>query len=155
MKSNSPLLEIFFLVVVWVSVQACALLTAPVATEVLGGAQLAIKGAELDKEIRKADVQVAIEIPFEKAWDMAIIALVNLDIEITRSERNPQENGGIIEGLVKKEKIRVIAVKYTEKITELGIWAHHDKALAGLIAEKIKEEARKEGASCYLSSLEK
>lgn len=141
MKTVSAVLLFVFFGGVWLALQACALLTAPVATEVIGGAQLAIKGAELQKEIRKADVQEAINRSLEKTWDISIIALVNLDIEIVRAERNPQENGGLIEGLANKRKVKVIVVKLTEKITEIGIWASHDKSLAGLIAEKIKEEA--------------
>jgi heme O synthase-like polyprenyltransferase len=60
MKSISAVLFFVFFVGVWLALQACALLTAPVATEVIGGAQLAIKGAELQNEIRKADIQEAI-----------------------------------------------------------------------------------------------
>ena len=46
--------------------------------------------------------------------------------------------------MAKKIKVKVVAVKLTEKITEIGIWTGHDKALAELIAEKIKEEAQKQ-----------
>jgi hypothetical protein len=144
MKSVSTVLVFVFFAGVWLALQACALLTGPVATTVIGGTQLAIKGAELEKEIRKADVQEAIDASFEKTWNIAVIALVNLDIEITRSERNAQEDGGLIEGLAKKIEVKVVAVKLTEKITEIGIWASHDKALAGLIADKIKGEAQKQ-----------
>jgi hypothetical protein len=110
----------------------------------IGGAQLAIKGTELQKEIRKADAQEAIDTPFEKTWDKSVIALVNLHIEIIRTERNKVEDGGLIEGSAKKIKVKVIVVKVTEEITEIGIWTGHDKALAGLIAEKIKEEAQEQ-----------
>ena len=123
---------------------ACATLTAPVATEMISGAELALKGAELQKEIRKADVQEAVDTPFERVWDTSIITLVNLDIGIKKSERNPQDDGGIIEGLVKKKKVKVIVVKLTEKITEIGIWAGGDKALAGLIARRIRDEAEQQ-----------
>ena len=130
---------------VLLALQACAALTVPVATEMISGAELAIKGAELQKEIRKADVQEAVDTPFERVWDIAIISLVNLDIEIITGERNPQDDGGVINGLVKKKKkVKVIAVKLTEKITEIGIWTGHDNALAGLIARKIREEAERE-----------
>ncbi len=143
MKSISAVL-VFVLLGVWLGLHACTLLTAPVASEVMGGVQLAIKGAELQKEIRKADVQEALDASLEKTLDIAVIALVNLDIEIVRSARNPQGDGGLIEGLASKTKIKIIVVKLTETITEIGIWASHDKALAGLIAEKLKEEAHKQ-----------
>ena len=73
----------------------------------------------------------------------------DLDIEIVRVERAREKGGGLgdgvlIEGLAEKIKVKVVAVKLTENITEIGIWASHDKALAGLIAEKIKEEAQKQ-----------
>jgi hypothetical protein len=144
MKITSAVLLFVFVVGVWLALQGCALLSAPVVTEVLGGAQLAIKGTELQKEIRKADVEEAIDRSFEQTWDISITVLVNLDIELIRAERNPEEDGGLIEGLANKRKVKVITVKLTEKITEIGIWASHDKALAGLIAEKIKEEAQRQ-----------
>ena len=142
MKSTSSVLLFVFCAGIWLALQACALLTSPVATTVMGGAQLAVKGAELQKEIRKADVKEAIDASFEKTWDMSVIALVNLGIEITLSERNAQQDGGFIEGLANKTKVKVIAAKLTEKITEIGVWASHDEALARLIAEKIKEGAQ-------------
>jgi hypothetical protein len=52
-----------FSVGVLLALRVCALLTAPVASEVIGGVQIAIKGAELQNEIRKADVQEAIVRP--------------------------------------------------------------------------------------------
>ncbi len=142
MKSIQALRLFVLLGCAWLALQACAALTAPIATEMISGAGLAIKGAELQKEIRKADVQEAVDRPFERVWDMSIITMVDLGIEIIKSERNPQDDGGVIEGLVKKRKIKVIVVKLTEKITEIGIWTKHDLALAGLIAQKIKEEAK-------------
>ncbi len=144
MKIISAVLLFVFVAGVWLVLQACTLLTVPMTTAVIGGAQLAIKGAELQKEIRKADAQKAIDTSFEKTWDMSLIALVNLHIEIVRIEKTKEEDGGLIEGLAKKIKVKVVAVKLTEKITEIGIWTNHDKALAGLIAEKIKEEAQKQ-----------
>jgi len=144
MKIISAVLSCVFLAGVWLALQACTLLTAPMTAALIGGAQLAIKGTELQKEIRKADAQEAIDTPFEKTWDKSVIALVNLHIEIIRMERVREGDGGFIEGLAKKIKVKVVAVKLTEKITEIGIWAGHDKALAGLIAEKIKEEAQEQ-----------
>jgi len=127
---------------IWLTLHACALMTVPLTTAAIGGAQLAIKGAELQKEIRKADVQEAIAASFEKTWDMSVTALTNLHIEIVRIEKTKDGDGGSIEGLAKRIKIKVVAVKLTEKITEIGIWTGHDKALAGLIAEKIREAAQ-------------
>ncbi len=144
MKTVSAVLLFLSFACLWLVLQACTLLTAPITSALIGGAQLALRGAELQKEIRKADAQGAIDTPFEETWDVSIIALGDLDIEITRVERNREEDGVLIEGLVKKTKIRVAVVMLTERITEIGIWANHDKALAGLIAEKIKEEAQKQ-----------
>ena len=144
MKIISAVLLSVFLAGIGLVLQRCALMTGPVTAAVIGGTQLAIKGAELEKEIRKADVQAAIDTSFEKTWDRSIIALANLDIERIRAEKNREGDGGVIEGLAKKIKVKVIAVKLTDKITEIGIWTSHDKALAELIAEKIKEEAQRQ-----------
>ena len=144
MKTHATVLLFVYFASIGLALQACALMTAPMTTAVIGGTQLAIKGAELQKEIRTADAQEAIETSFEKTWDKSIIALANLDIEIRRIEKTREGDGGFIEGSAKKIKVKVIAVKLTEKITEIGIWTSHDKALAGLIAEKIKEEAQKQ-----------
>lgn len=101
-----------------------------------------LREQKLQKEIRKADAQEALDASFENTWDMSVTALMNLHIEIVRIEKTKEGDGGSIEGLAKKIKIKVVAVKLTEKITEIGIWTGHDKALAGLIAEKIKEGAQ-------------
>ena len=142
MKIISAVLSFVFLAGTGLALQSCALMTAPVTTAVVGGTQLAIRGAELEKEIRSADVQAAIDTSFEKTWDRSIIALANLDIELVGAEKNREGDGGVIEGLAKKIKVKVAAVKLTEKITEIGIWADYDKALAELIAEEIKKEAK-------------
>ena len=144
MKIISAVLLFVFLAAIGLALQRCALMTTPMTTAVIGGTQLAIKGAELEKEIRKADVQEAVDTPFERTWDRSIIALANLQIAISRIEKTQEGDGGFIEGLAKKIKVKVVAVKLTEKITEIGIWTGHDKALAELIAEKIKEEAQKQ-----------
>lgn len=125
----------------FVALHGCAVLTSPIASAVIGGAQLAIKGAELQKEIKKADAQLAVDTPFEKAWDACLTALVNLDIEGVRSQRTTQGDGGVFGGEAGKTTIRVVVVKLTEGITEIGIWTGHDKALADLLLERIKEEA--------------
>jgi hypothetical protein len=111
---------------------------------VFGGAQLALKGAELQKEISKADVRKSFESPFEKTWNMAAITLVNLHIEIAKIEKTSDGIGGLIEGRARKIKVKVIAIEITENITEVGIWTDYDKALAELIAEKIKEEVQRQ-----------
>jgi hypothetical protein len=144
MKIISAVLSFAFFAGLCLALQACTLLIAPITTAVIGGATLAIKGAELQKEIRKADAQQAFDASFEKTWDMSVMALGNLDIEIIRVEKNREGDGGSIEGLAKKIKVRVVAVKLTEKITEIGIRTGRDKALAGLIAEKIRDEVQKQ-----------
>ncbi len=144
MKNMPAAVLLVFFVGVSLVLQACALITSPITTTVLGGAQLAIKGSELQKEIRKADVRKALDSPFENIWNMASKAMVNLRIEITRSVRTDKEKGGLIEGRVQKIKVKLVVVKLTEDITEIGIWTEHDKALAELIADKIREEVQKQ-----------
>jgi len=121
----------------------CAVVASPIASAVIGGAQLAIKGAELQKEIKKADAQLAVDAPFEKAWDACLTALVNLDLAGIRSERTTQGDGGLFQGEVGKTSIKVAVVKLTEQITEIGIWASHDKALADLVSERVRQEGLK------------
>ena len=140
---SAVLLGAFF--AAWIPIlQSCSLITLPLTSTVFGGAQLALKGAELQKEISKADVRKSFESPFEKTWNMAAITLVNLHIEIAQIGKTPDGNGGLIEGRARKIKIKVIAIEITENITEVGIWTDYDKALAELIAEKIKEEVQKQ-----------
>ena len=140
---SAILLGAFFMV--WVPIlQSCSFITLPLTSTVFGGAQLALKGAELQKEIRKADVRKSFESSFEKTWNMAAITLVNLHIEIAKIEKTSDGIGGLIEGRARKIKVKVIAIEITENITEIGIWADYDKALAELIAEKIKEEVQRQ-----------
>ena len=143
MKKFPPALLWVFFVGTWLALQSCSLITVPLTTTVIGGAQLAIKGAELQKELSKADVRKSFDCSFEKTWNMGAIALVNLHIEITKIAKTQEGNGGLVEGHAKKIKIKVIAIEITENITEIGIWADSDKALADLIAEKIKEEVER------------
>jgi len=142
MKSFPAVLLCVFLAGAGLALQTCTMLTFPLTTTVFGGAQLAIKGAELQKQIREADVQEAFDAPFERTWNMAVIALTDLHIEITTVGKTKEEDGGLIEGLAKKIKIKIIAVEVTPDITEIGIWTGHDRALAQLIAERIKEAQR-------------
>ncbi len=140
---SAVLLGAFF--TVWVPIlQSCSLITLPLTSTVFGGAQLAFKGAELQKEISKADVRKSFESSFEKTWNMAAITLVNLHIEIAKIEKTSDGIGGLIEGRARKIKVKVIAIEITENITEVGIWTDYDKALAELIAEKIKEGLQKQ-----------
>ena len=143
MKKFPPALLWVFFAATWLALQSCSLITVPLTTTVIGGAQLAIKGAELQRELSKADVRRSFECSFEKTWNMGAIALVNLHIEITKIAKTQEGNGGLVEGHAKKIKIKVIAIEITENITEIGIWAESDKALADLIADKIKEEVEK------------
>jgi hypothetical protein len=137
LSASLPLLSLGALCL---ALHGCAVVASPIASAVIGGAQLAIKGAELQKEIKKADTQLAVEAPFEKAWDACLTALVNLDLEGIRSERTTLGDGGLFQGEAGKTSIKVAVVKLTEQITEIGIWASHDKALAELVSQKIVEE---------------
>jgi hypothetical protein len=144
-----------FLAGVCLSLQGCVYLAAPATTAVIGGAGLVIKGAELQGQIRRADAQEAITVSFKNTWDASIAALLNLDIEVTLNKRAAPRNGGLIEGKTKGTDVthvKVVIIKLTEKISEVGVsathpgclWASHDKALAALIADKIREEAQKQ-----------
>ena len=138
----TPAVSLFILLAgLGAALQACALIASPLATTAIGGAQLAIKGVELQSELRKADAQEAIDTPFHETWGIISTALISLDIEISRVEKNEEGDGGLIEGLARKTKIKVLVVRLTEKITEIGVWTGHDNALARLIIEKIKEKA--------------
>lgn len=142
MKFASAVLLVIFCACAGPVLQACVLLTSPLATTAISGAQLAIKGVELQKDLGKADAQEAFERPFQETGEMSVAALTNLQIEISLVEKNKEGDGGLIEGLAGKTRVKVVVVRLTEKITEVGIWTDHDKALARLIAEKIKEKVR-------------
>jgi hypothetical protein len=143
---------VLFLAGVCLSLQGCVYLAAPATTAVIGGAALAIKGAELQSQIKTADAQEDIAVPFEKTWDASIAALLDIDIEVTLKKRDAPENGGLIRGKADETDVKVVLIKLTEKISEVGVsatrpgclWASHDKALAELIASKIREEAQKQ-----------
>ncbi len=124
------------------ALQGCAFLATPLATGAIGGAQLAIKGAELQQQIRKANVQKAIDAPFEQVWSAAVTVPADLEIAVTRSQENELGDGGIVEGVVKSTRIKIVVAKLTEKITKIGIWANGDKALAELLAERINDQAK-------------
>ena len=117
----------------------CTLLTAPLATAAFGGAGLALKGAELQKDIKKADSHEAFDIPFEQAWDLCFTALLALDIEIVKSARTPAQDAGVIQARIKKIKIKVVVAEINDSITEVGIWVKKDKALAEFLSRKISE----------------
>jgi len=145
MKPLSSVLWGAYFAVFGLLLQSCGFITLPLTTTLFGGASLAIKGAELQKEISKADVRKSFDRPFEQTWNTAAIALVNLRIEIINMGKTPEGDGGLIEGRVKERKVKVIAIEFTENITEVGIWTEYNQAFAELIAEKIKEELQKQG----------
>jgi hypothetical protein len=143
MKNFPSVLFWVFFTGTCLALQSCGLITLPLTTTVMGGAQLVFRGAELQREISKADVRKSFDCPFEKTWNMAAIALVNLHIDISKVGKTQEGNGGLIEGRARKIKVKVIAIEITDNITEVGIWAASDKAVAELIAEKIKEEVER------------
>ena len=108
-KIVSMILLYVYFAGVCLALHACTLLTVPVATVVLGGSQIALRGAELQKEIRKADAQEAVAASFKETWDKSLVALTNLDIEIDRSERTLAETGGVIEGMANETRVTVVA----------------------------------------------
>ncbi len=128
----------------------CVYLAAPGATAAIGAAGLAIKGAELQSQVRQADTQEAIDASFEKTWDASMAALLDLGIQITSSKKEQDGYGGLLEGKTNDMNVKVAIFRFTEKITEFGItvaypgcfWPSHDKALANLIARKIMQQAK-------------
>jgi hypothetical protein len=144
MKNSPAFLFWTFFAGTCLALPSCSFITLPLTTTVLGGAQLAIKGAELQREISKADVRKCFNSTFEKTWNAAAIVLVNLHIDISKMGKTKDGDGGLIEGQAKKIRVKVIAIEVTENITEVGIWTDYDKALAELIAEKIKEEVQRQ-----------
>jgi hypothetical protein len=149
MKGLSAVLLGAFFGILGPVLQSCGFITIPLTSTVLGGATLAIKGAELQKELSKADIRKSFDCSFEKTWNMAAIALVNLRIEIAKIGKTPEGDGGLIEGRARKIKVKVIAIEITENITEVGIWTDYDIALAELIAEKIKEEVERKDTQVH------
>ena len=135
---------------VCLSLHGCVYLAAPGATAAIGAAGLAIKGAELQSQVRQADTQDAIDESFETTWNASIAALLDLGIEVTSSKKEQDGHGGLVEGKTKDMKVKVVIVRFTEKISEFGItvaypgcfWPSHDKALAKLIARKIMQKAK-------------
>ncbi len=126
------------------AMQGCAALTAaPVPLEaVFSGAALGIKVTELQKEIQKADVQEAFNLSFEKTWAITVRAMKNLGMEITKTSKTSEGDGGTIEARAEKIEIKIAAARVMENITEIGIWTGHDKALAELILRRIKKEGK-------------
>lgn len=123
-------------------VQSCAapLVTLPF-TAALSGAELALKGGDLYKQMKKADGREAFEISFEQTWDNTLEALETLSLETNKALKNEDGDGGLIEAESLQGKIRIAVLKLSERTSEVGIWAKRDQALAALIIMKIREES--------------
>ncbi len=132
------------------------LATIPVAA-VVGGAELAVKGTDIYKSMRKADERQAFELSFDRMWEITLTALGNLGIHAKKAAFNKERDGGVIEARAHDHKITIAVVKITEQVCEVGIWAKKDKALADLIIKKIAQEVESapegEGAAPFRASL--
>jgi hypothetical protein len=82
MKGLSAVLLGAFFGILGPVLQSCGFITIPLTSTVLGGATLAIKGAELQKELSKADIRKSFESPFEKTWNMKVKVIA---VEITEN----------------------------------------------------------------------
>lgn len=134
---NGPL---FLLAGMSIFLASCAVLAAaalPLST-VGGGVELIMKGADVEKALRKADFQEAYNLSFEETWKRAGAALITLKIDIENSGINKDGDAGAIHARMKKTKIRIAVVKLTDVVSEVGIWTKHDDALAKLIAQEIR-----------------
>ena len=144
LKNLSAALLGGFLAGICLAFQSCAALPVLPLETMFSGAQLGIKVTELQKEIQSADVQEAFDRSLEETWNLTIRALENLRMKITQTRRTEERDGGVIEAQAQKIEVKVISAKIMENVTEVGIWAGHNKAFARLIAEKIKEEGKKQ-----------
>ena len=116
----------------------CVYLATIPATAVVAGAELALKGGDLYKEMRKADARQAFDVPFEATWEIALDALQDLRVKSGKAEKNKAGDGGLIEAQAREIKIRIAVVKMTDQVSEVGIWVKHDKAFADLVMKKIE-----------------
>ena len=144
LKNLSAALLGGFLAGLCLALQSCAALPALPLETMFSGAQLGIKVTELQKEIQSADVQEAFDRSMEETWNLTVRALENLHMKITQTRRTEEGDGGVIEARAQKIEVKVVSAKLMQNVTEVGIWADHDKAFARLIVEKIKEEGKKQ-----------
>ncbi len=123
--------------------QSCAapLLALPI-TAFLSGAELALKGGDLYKQMKKADGRKAFELTFEQTWDNTLLALEDLSLEIDKAGKNKEGDGGLIEAKSLDGKISVAVIKLSERVSEVGIWTKRDQALAALILAKIEKVSK-------------
>lgn len=117
----------------------CVYLATIPAAAVVGGAELALKGGDLYKEMRKADARQAFDVPFEATWEITLDVLRDLRVKSEKAGKNKAGDGGLIEARAHENKIRIAVVKMTDQVSEVGIWLKGDKAFADLIMKKIEE----------------
>ncbi len=137
-------LETVLRVVITVSLlisSGCVTLAAIPVAAVVGGAELALKGGDLYKDMRKADARLAFDIPFDAMWDITLTVTQDLGIQTKKVAKNKEGDGAVIEARAHNNKIRIAVVKMTDRTSEVGIWVKRDKAFADLIMKKIEESA--------------
>jgi hypothetical protein len=120
---------------------ACVTLAAIPVAAVVGGAELAVKGGDIYKSMRKADERQAFEVPFVRMWEITLAALEDLGMQAVKAAKNKDGDGGLIETRAHEHKISIAVVKMTDRVSEIGVWAKKDKSLADLIIKKIAERA--------------
>ena len=98
-------------------------------------------GADLHKEITKADMKTSVAVNFEKAYESTTLALKNLDIEIKESKQNEKKDGAVITGKTPKHNIKIVLAKVTNTTTQIGIWTSRDMEFATLIVDEINKSA--------------
>ncbi len=136
---------------------SCALLAVTAALPlgtVESGLGLLMKGAEVEKAMRKADYREAYNLPFSETWKRVGDALVKLQIPIEKAGLNKDGDAAAVHAFLDKKKITIGVVKLTGAVSEVGIWTKHDLALARLIAEEIggKEKSARDSHLFIVSS---
>lgn len=143
-KAYQGILSTLFLIGA-LALPSCA---APVATlpvtTLINGAQLALTGGDIYRQMGLADGRTAFEMGFEEAWDHALSALQGLAFEIEEFGTNEANDGGLIQAKSLTGKIRVAVIKLSEEVSEIGIWTRKDPALAELILDRIRREAERD-----------
>ncbi len=119
----------------------CVFLASLPVMAVMGGAELALKGGDIYKGMKKADEREAFDIPFQTTWEMTLSVLEDLGIKPTKVIRDKAGDGGVIELQPRETKIRIAVVKITNRVSEVGIWAKRDKALGTLIMKRVAATA--------------